>query len=123
MRGISSDEVMTPNFFFVMDRLYDTLDKQLVKWKNIKTSHKGKVFGIGKNKGAIRRLQVERLTVAYDLAAAFAYMHGNKLVYRDIKQENIAFDIRGDVKIFDFGLMRCLLPTLKAKKGSGYNLT
>jgi serine/threonine protein kinase len=30
------------------------------------------------------------------------------IVYRDLKPDNIGFDIRGDVKIFDFGLARQL---------------
>src|SRR5688500_1531551 len=28
------------------------------------------------------------------------------VIYRDIKPDNIGFDVRGDVKIFDFGLAR-----------------
>jgi serine/threonine protein kinase len=44
------------------------------------------------------------------------------LVYRDIKPENIGFDVRGDVKIFDFGLCKNLAPELKSK-GYGYRLT
>jgi serine/threonine protein kinase len=44
------------------------------------------------------------------------------LVYRDIKPENIGFDIRGDVKIFDFGLCKSLAPQLKSQ-GYGYRLT
>lgn len=51
-----------------------------------------------------------------------------RLVYRDVKKENIAFDVRGDVKIFDFGLSKALSPSLKAKDSAGreiygYNLT
>ncbi|CAB9498045.1 Probable LIM domain-containing serine/threonine-protein kinase DDB [Seminavis robusta] len=69
-------------------------------------------------------LLVERLIVAYDLASALAYMHENSLIYRDIKQENFGFDIRGDIKIFDFGLSKALSPTLLAKKSKTmYNLT
>jgi len=39
-----------------------------------------------------------------------------------------AFDVRGDVKIFDFGLSKGLSPSLKAKDSAGreiygYNLT
>lgn len=30
----------------------------------------------------------------------------NRIIYRDLKPENIGFDVRGDVKIFDFGLAR-----------------
>ena len=44
--------------------------------------------------------------------------------YPQIKPENIGFDVRGDVKIFDFGLMKSLDRHLKAKNGAyGYNLT
>ncbi len=32
------------------------------------------------------------------------------IVYRDLKPDNIGFDVRGDVKIFDFGLSRQLPP-------------
>jgi len=44
-------------------------------------------------------------------------------VYRDIKQENIGFDERGDVKIFDFGLCKALSPSLQNDDGPGYMLT
>jgi serine/threonine protein kinase len=53
----------------------------------------------------------------------------NSLVYRDIKKENIGFDIRGDAKIFDFGLSKCLSQDLKARdpvtgqEVYGYKLT
>ena len=40
------------------------------------------------------------------------------------KPQNIGFDIRGDVKIFDFGLSKSLDQKLKVKGGGyGYNLT
>jgi serine/threonine protein kinase len=39
-----------------------------------------------------------------------------------LKPDNIGFDIRGDVKVFDFGLCKSLDPKKKAK-GYGYNLT
>jgi serine/threonine protein kinase len=52
-----------------------------------------------------------------------------RLVYRDIKQQNIGFDVRGDVKVFDFGLCRGLSESIRAKDDStgkpiyGYHLT
>jgi serine/threonine protein kinase len=51
-----------------------------------------------------------------------------RLVYRDIKLENFGFDIRGDIKVFDFGLCKSLSDNLIARddKGRaihGYNLT
>mmetsp|Transcript_13707 Transcript_13707/g.24830 ORF Transcript_13707/g.24830 Transcript_13707/m.24830 type:complete len:195 (+) Transcript_13707:506-1090(+) len=32
--------------------------------------------------------------------------HTLRVMYRDLKPDNIGFDVRGDVKIFDFGLAR-----------------
>jgi hypothetical protein len=76
MRGISSDKMMTPKFFFVMDRLYETLDKRIAAWKNEKQAKKGQFFGlVASDKLGKLQLLKERLIVAYDLAAAFSYMH------------------------------------------------
>jgi len=54
------------------------------------------------------QLLKDRLLVAYDLTVAFQYMHDLRLIYRDIKPQNVGFDIRGDVKVFDFGLMKSM---------------
>jgi serine/threonine protein kinase len=45
-----------------------------------------------------------------------------RLVYRDIKPDNIGFDVRGDVKLFDFGLMANLRPELR-REDDMYSLT
>ena len=49
----------------------------------------------------------------------------NGMLMRIIHQpENIGFDVRGDVKVFDFGLCKDLDPRLKSKDGAyGYRLT
>jgi serine/threonine protein kinase len=44
-------------------------------------------------------------------------------VYRDIKPENIGFDIRGDAKVFDFGLTKSLDRKHKVAGGYGFKLT
>jgi len=53
-----------------------------------------------------KALAEERIVAAYGLAAAIQYLHNKKIVHRDLKPNNIGFDIRGDVKIFDFGLAK-----------------
>lgn len=37
------------------------------------------------------------------------YLHNHKIVYRDIKPENIAFDQKGYLKLVDFGLAKVVL--------------
>jgi serum/glucocorticoid-regulated kinase 2 len=34
------------------------------------------------------------------------YLHSKKIIYRDIKPENIMIDLDGNLKIADFGLSR-----------------
>jgi serine/threonine protein kinase len=117
MRGWSASDPLKEGFFLLLDRLYDTLHERMKEWQKIKKQAKGSLFGCGSNKDELRDLMRDRLLVAYDLAAAFGYLHENKLVYRDMKPENIGFDVRGDVKLFDFGLMANLRPELKCEDG------
>ena len=124
MRGIAKGNIVDKDFFIILDRLHGTLDQRIITWRREHKRHQGSVFGIGKHKKVLRDLMIERMTVAYDLAAAFMYLHENRLIYRDIKPENIGFDIRGDVKVFDFGLCKSLSTKLKARGDAyGYRLT
>lgn len=106
MRGVSTGNQYDVGFFVVLDRLYDTLTHKIIRWKK----ENGKSKGIGKlmdMKGKKKRkVWVDRLVVVYDLSTALEYLHSQKVMYRDLKPDNIGFDVRGDVKIFDFGLAR-----------------
>jgi len=100
-----------PKYSLVLDRLYDTLEVQMKKWKLEKKQYQGKFKGlIGKNKMMLNKLWMDRLVATYDLARAMAYLHSHGILHRDIKPANIGFDIRGDIKIFDFGLGKELKP-------------
>lgn len=124
MRSTAAVSPLNESYFLVLDRLYGTLDEKLEEWRNVKKMYSGCIMKFGADKESLLQLDIERLLVAYDLAAAYRYLHENKLVYRDIKSDNIGFDIRGDVKIFDFGLCRALDPKLKLKGKNGlYKLT
>jgi serine/threonine protein kinase len=100
IRGIAESEVISDDFFIVIDRLCEILDSRMELWSmQMKKVQKVTLFGpSSKNKQLLQDLLVGRLTVAYDLAAAFRYLHENMIVYRDIKPANIGFDHRGTFK-------------------------
>jgi len=76
MRGWAACDPLDDNFFLILDRLYDTLEVRMEKWQVIKKKAKG-LFGLGSNKEALNDLMMDRLLVAYDLSAAFRYLHEN----------------------------------------------
>lgn len=106
MRGMSDGNPYDRGFYVVLDRLYETLTVKIAGWKKevVKTKGLGKIMDMkGKKK---RKVWVDRLIVVYDLSTALEYIHSQNVMYRDLKPDNIGFDVRGDVKIFDFGLAR-----------------
>jgi len=125
IRGVlQTDDILNPDYLFLMDRLYDTLDKRISTW-NEELKRTRKLLGILRVGGARRgfdEIQIKRLTTAFDLASALGYMHKFKVIHRDITAENIGFDVRDNVKIFDFGFATSMLPSAKVKLGL-YKLT
>ncbi|GKZ00660.1 hypothetical protein MPSEU_001018200 [Mayamaea pseudoterrestris] len=119
MRAVGSGSPVSTTYFVVLDRLYDTLSVRLNKWRQRKfTGIKRLLDRKGKKELAF---WLERVTVAYDLTVALKHLHDMHIMYRDVKPDNIGFDVRGDVKIFDFGLAKEFDPD-KSTDGL-YNLT
>ncbi len=79
MRAIGANGMIKPDYFIILDRLYDTLEARIPKWrlqskkarsftnKMMKTSH-----------AKLDELMETKLSYGYDLAGAFEYMHKNK---------------------------------------------
>ena len=44
------------------------------------------------------------MTIARDIASALEYIHEHCVVFQDLKPDNIGFDPKGNIKMFDFGL-------------------
>lgn len=99
-----------PRYFLVLDRLYDTLEERIDKWADEKKRLSGMMGVFGKKKYELRHLFSDRLLAALDIARALKYLHTKNIIFRDLKPENVGFDVRGDAKIFDFGLAKELLP-------------
>ena len=81
MRAWAACNPLNDSFFIILDRLYDTLEVRMQKWQETKKKAKGPLAmfgGLGSNKDALQELMQDRLLVAYDLSAAFRYLHENK---------------------------------------------
>jgi len=104
LRAISSANPFSGDYFLILDRLYDTLSKRIEVWK-VKYRKLYSVLGRLRDRSGTKRLNFyeSRIEKAFDLSAAIEYCHAFNIVHRDIKPENIGFDVRGDIKIFDFG--------------------
>jgi len=100
-----------PKYALILDRLCETLDTRIKCWRVDVKKSKGKLMGVfKKKKQVIRKLWQERLVAGYDLANAIGYMHSRNILHRDLKPDNIGFDIRGTLKVFDLGLAKELKP-------------
>jgi len=123
IRAVALSEYLSKDFFVILDRLYNTLEKQIEIWSERKKKMNGNVSRLLDFKGKKKKtLLVEKLNVAYDIVSAVSHLHENSIIYRDLATDNIGFDVRGQVKIFDFGLAKELLPSLKLDDGN-YKLT
>ena len=104
IRGVSAtgfDQIgSAQGYFIILDRLYDTLEQKIPKWKA--EVSKSNPFKRKENKIHF----ATRLIAAYDIASALKYLHDRQIMFRDLKVQNIGFDARGDIKLFDFGLAR-----------------
>ena len=109
-RGYASGDF--DGFFVLLDRLEETLSERIARWRrqSRQWNRWGKLL-LDRHGRKRKRLLVERLQIAADIASAMAYLHENGVILRDLKPNNIGFDADGNVKVFDFGLCRQICRT------------
>lgn len=110
MRAMSLGDPYKSGFFIILDRLYDTLAVRTRTWAAEKKRNKKLIRKFRGGTEANNLLWNSRLIVMYDIASALSYLHSMSVIYRDLKPENLGFDIKGRIKLFDFGLAAELRP-------------
>jgi serine/threonine protein kinase len=99
------------DFFIVMDVLSGTLSGKILEWRlEERRMATAPLFTKKPASESMKKkkILVERLRVSHDIASAIAYLHGQSIVYRDLKADNVGFGFDGRCKLFDFGFARRL---------------
>lgn len=83
LRGLyKTDDPLHPDYFFVMDRLYGTLEARMKEWQAESWKIKIGMLRLSQKKNRLEDLFVRRLKIAFDIVSAFNYMHSHNMVYR-----------------------------------------
>ena len=80
LRAIGAEDMLSPKYFIVTDRLNDTLDKRIHNmWKAQGKVAKGVVSKlIRRNSSSLDELMEVKLRYAYDLMGAIEYLHKHR---------------------------------------------
>ena len=94
--------------FIVLDRLTETLDVRLKRWRDAPPASLSMRNLFRKKKEDPE--QWDRITsIGLGIAQGLAFLHQHHILYRDLKVHNVGFDHNDQVRIFDFGLSRKLV--------------
>jgi serine/threonine protein kinase len=108
-------------YFLILDRLQYTLAEKLRDWRESKLDQSFETVFEPLSSNGIQQL-LSRMMITKQIASAVAYLHSRDVIFRDLKPNNVGFDERGIVKIFDFGLSR-ELPSENYKIGDVYSMS
>lgn len=91
-------------YFIVMDRLEETLEQRIDEWSKVP------------EQAPTLEAKAE---YAKQLADALQYLHEHRIIFRDMKPQNVGFSVVDNtIQLFDFGLCRELPPECEACHGT-----
>lgn len=121
LRAIANSDPHESRYFLILERLVSTLHDKIQEWTTEVKVSKGIWLGpfgyCFSNKKVLQKNWIKRIIVARNIASTMRYLHHQDIIYRDLKPDNIGFNQKGDVKIFDFGLAKTLHPDMRNTVG------
>jgi hypothetical protein len=84
LEGLSTCDAFSEGYFIVLEKVNDTLSKQVKSWMDLDRQCKGITGVFTGSKSKVQRLQSERIAAAYDLSVGMNYLHERRIVFRDL---------------------------------------
>lgn len=95
---------MMCNSLFII-RLYETYNSDQTLYFLLEAALGGELYATYNKKGFFGKENFARFYTA-GVVMAFEHLHGKKILYRDLKPENLLLDNKGNVKLTDMGLAK-----------------
>jgi len=93
-------------FFIILEKLQETLSQRILRWTVM--NKRVPPTCIADSGLPLPPFYLEKLRYASDIASALVHIHSQRMVFRDLKPDNVGIASDGTAKLFDFGLCRDL---------------
>jgi hypothetical protein len=75
LRALANSGYFSGDNFLIIDRLYSTLDQDIVRWKLEEKNYMGCCGILSGGQAKVQDMIKNRINIAFDIASAFAYLH------------------------------------------------